>query len=62
MNENLNVVELFAGVGGFRLALEKADKDFFETLWAPSKNAQEKYECYKSALLKVKQIMRILQL
>ncbi|CAM5270759.1 putative protein OS=Lysinibacillus sphaericus OX=1421 GN=LS41612_04820 PE=4 SV=1 [Lysinibacillus sphaericus] len=37
MNENLNVVELFAGVGGFRLALEKADKDFFQTLWAPSK-------------------------
>lgn len=52
MNKNLNVVELFAGVGGFRLGLEKADKEFFQTVWAnqwePSKKAQDAYECYKS--------------
>jgi DNA (cytosine-5)-methyltransferase 1 len=29
MNENLNVVELFAGVGGFRVGLERADKSYF---------------------------------
>lgn len=52
MNKNLNVVELFAGVGGFRLGLEKADKEFFQTVWAnqwePSKKAQDAYECYKN--------------
>lgn len=45
-------MELFAGVGGFRLGLEKADKEFFQTVWAnqwePSKKAQDAYECYKS--------------
>lgn len=44
-------MELFAGVGGFRLGLEKADKEFFQTVWAnqwePSKKAQDAYECYK---------------
>ncbi|MCT6817956.1 MAG: DNA (cytosine-5-)-methyltransferase, partial [Lysinibacillus fusiformis] len=52
MSKNLNVVELFAGVGGFRLGLEKVDKEFFETVWAnqwePSKKSQDAYECYKS--------------
>lgn len=52
MSKKLNVVELFAGVGGFRLGLEKADKEFFQTVWAnqwePSKKAQDAYECYKS--------------
>lgn len=52
MNEKLKVVELFAGVGGFRLGLEKADADFFKTVWAnqwePSKKAQHAFECYTS--------------
>jgi len=52
MNGKLNVVELFAGVGGFRLGLEKADADFFKTVWAnqwePSKKAQHAFECYAS--------------
>lgn len=43
------VVELFAGVGGFRLGLENADKDF-KTVWAnqwePSRKKQDAYECY----------------
>lgn len=43
------VVELFAGVGGFRVGLEKASKEF-KTVWAnqwePSRKAQDAYECY----------------
>ena len=30
---NFDVIELFAGVGGFRIGLERADKDFFKTVW-----------------------------
>ena len=32
--EKVNVIELFAGVGGFRVGLERADADFFKTIWA----------------------------
>lgn len=32
--KDIRVIELFAGVGGFRVGLEKADKDFFKTVWA----------------------------
>lgn len=32
--EELRVIELFAGVGGFRVGLEKADKTFYKTVWA----------------------------
>lgn len=50
MSNNLNVVELFAGVGGFRLGLEKADVNYFKTVWAnqwePSKRVQHAFECY----------------
>lgn len=46
----LTVLELFAGVGGFRIGLENADKDFFKTLWAnqwdPGKKTQEAFEVY----------------
>ena len=52
MNKKLNVVELFAGVGGFRVGLEKADKQLFDTVWAnqwePSKKAQAAFECYNT--------------
>ncbi len=30
----VKVIELFAGVGGFRVGLEKADKAFYKTVWA----------------------------
>lgn len=50
MSKNLNIVELFAGVGGFRLGFEKADKEYFQTVWAnqwePSKKAQDAFDCY----------------
>jgi len=53
-NENgyLNVVELFAGVGGFRVGLERANADFFRTIfanqWEPNKKVQHAFDCYKS--------------
>jgi DNA (cytosine-5)-methyltransferase 1 len=50
MNKTLNVVELFAGVGGFRVGLERADKELFHTVWAnqwePSKKVQDAFNCY----------------
>ena len=50
-DKTLNVVELFAGVGGFRLGLENANADVFKTVWAnqwePSRKVQHAFECYK---------------
>ncbi len=47
--QKIRVVELFAGVGGFRLGLENAS-DMFETVWAnqwePSRISQYAYDCY----------------
>jgi len=53
MNDNqLNILELFAGVGGFRIGLENADKKFFNTKWAnqwePSRKAQDAFNCYNT--------------
>ena len=49
--KTLNVVELFAGVGGFRLGLEQADAEVFKTVWAnqwePSRKVQHAFECYE---------------
>lgn len=46
----MNVLELFAGVGGFRVGLENADKDFFKTKWAnqwePSRKSQDAFDVY----------------
>ena len=43
------VCELFAGVGGFRVGLERADKAW-ETVWAnqwePSRRSQDAFDCY----------------
>lgn len=43
-------MELFAGVGGFRLGLERANKDIFQVTWAnqwePARKAQHAFECY----------------
>ncbi len=49
------IVELFAGVGGFRLGFEKTSKAW-ETVWAnqwePGKKNQYAFECYKTHFMK----------
>lgn len=46
----MKVLELFAGVGGFRIGLENADRNLFETKWAnqwePSRKSQDAFEVY----------------
>lgn len=32
--QEVRIIGLFAGVGGFRVGLERADKDFYKTVWA----------------------------
>ena len=49
MSDDIRVVELFAGVGGFRVGLESASSRF-KTVWAnqwePGRKSQHAYECY----------------
>ncbi|OSM10737.1 DNA (cytosine-5-)-methyltransferase [Bacillus toyonensis] len=44
----INVIELFAGVGGFRIGLEKTN--YFQVVWGnqwePSKKSQDAFNCY----------------
>jgi DNA (cytosine-5)-methyltransferase 1 len=46
----INVLELFAGVGGFRVGLEKSDSHLYRTLWSnqwePAKKSQDAFEVY----------------
>lgn len=46
----MRVLELFAGVGGFRIGLEKANPTLFQTKWAnqwePSRKSQDAFEVY----------------
>lgn len=46
----MNVLELFAGVGGFRIGLENVNPDYFRTLWSnqwePSRKSQDAFEVY----------------
>ncbi|HEY9950087.1 TPA: DNA (cytosine-5-)-methyltransferase [Neisseria meningitidis] len=46
----MNILELFAGVGGFRIGLENANPYLFETKWAnqwePSRKSQDAFEVY----------------
>ena len=46
----MKVLELFAGVGGFRIGLENADKNYFQTKWAnqwePSRKSQDAFKVY----------------
>lgn len=50
MTEQLNVLELFAGVGGFRVGLEASNSDLFVTKWSnqwePSRKSQDAFEVY----------------
>ena len=46
---SLQVAELFAGVGGFRLGLESAGhKTVWANQWEPKIKVQHAYECYRS--------------
>lgn len=46
----MKVIELFAGVGGFRVGLERANPDFFQTIWSnqyePSTKQQHASQVY----------------
>ena len=47
----IRVCELFAGVGGFRLGLEKSSNDYkfvWANQWEPGKKVQHAYDCYVS--------------
>ncbi len=48
----MNVIELFAGVGGFRVGLDKADSSFFKTIWSnqfePATKVQHASRVYKA--------------
>ena len=50
--KNIKVIELFAGVGGFRVGLENSDKNFFSTVWSnqwePSTKKQHASEVYQN--------------
>lgn len=50
MEKQLKVLELFAGVGGFRIGLEESNKELFKTKWAnqwePSRKSQDAFEVY----------------
>lgn len=50
MTQKLKVLELFAGVGGFRVGLEHANKGLYQTCWSnqwePSRKSQDAFEVY----------------
>ena len=47
----MNVIELFAGVGGFRVGLERADNEFYNFVWGnqwePSTKTQHAWRTYE---------------
>lgn len=49
-SKKVRIVELFAGVGGFRVGFERCNKNIFETVWAnqwePGQSGQWAYKCY----------------
>jgi len=50
MSKTINVLELFAGVGGFRIGLENSNSQLFKTKWSnqwePSRKSQDAFEVY----------------
>jgi DNA (cytosine-5)-methyltransferase 1 len=50
VSKELKVLELFAGVGGFRVGFEASHPEFYKTKWAnqfePGKKAQDAFEVY----------------
>lgn len=50
MNKEFKILELFAGVGGFRIGFENSNKALYKTKWAnqwePSRKTQDAFEVY----------------
>lgn len=50
MSTQFNILELFAGVGGFRVGFENSNESIFKTQWAnqwePAKKSQDAFEVY----------------
>lgn len=50
MAETIKILELFAGVGGFRIGLENANANLYKTCWSnqwePSRTSQDAFEVY----------------
>ena len=50
MTNQLNILELFAGVGGFRIGFENSDHELYQTKWSnqwePSRKSQDAFEVY----------------
>lgn len=50
MKKELKILELFAGVGGFRIGFENANKKLFKTYWSnqwePATKSQDAFEVY----------------
>lgn len=50
MTKKFKVLELFAGVGGFRIGLENSNPELYQTCWAnqwePSRKSQDAFEVY----------------
>ena len=49
--KKIKVIELFAGVGGFRVGLERVDSSFFRTIWSnqwePATKTQHAWRTYE---------------
>lgn len=56
--KKINVIELFAGVGGFKIGLDRADSEFFHTIWAnqwePATQVQHASMIYQARFPEVK--------
>ena len=52
MESDIRVVELFAGVGGFRVGLERVSRGRFKTIWAnqwePNSKQRAAFNCYNA--------------
>lgn len=50
MTKKFKILELFAGVGGFRIGLENSNPELYQTYWAnqwePSRKSQDAFEVY----------------
>ena len=68
--KTINIVELFAGVGGFRVGFERSSKSIYKTIWAnqwePKQQGQWAFKCYeknfgKKAFCSNKDIATVIQ-